>query len=85
MMNNQFHKCSVLLLFFVLFLFKADHVQCSLPFPSLDEGPDIPITQMLLIAPLITTIILAETGNSDLSTEIIMKMTIIHFTPNVHC
>ena len=29
-----------------------------LPFPSLDEGPDIPITQMLLIAPLITTIIL---------------------------
>ena len=83
-MNNQFHKCSVLLLFFVLLWFKADHTQCSLPFPSLDEGPDIPITQMLLIAPLITTIILAETGNSDLSTEIIMKMTIIHFTPNVH-
>ena len=44
--------------FLVLFFFKADHVQCSLPFPSLDEGPDIPITQMLLIAPLITTIIL---------------------------
>ena len=70
--------------FLVLFFFKADHVQCSLPFPSLDEGPDIPITQMLLIAPLITTIILAETGNSDLSTEVIMKMTIIHFAPDVN-
>ena len=75
-----------LLSFFCFVLFKADHVQCSLPLSfswwrsGYSDHPDA--THCSLDH---HHYIAAETGNSDLGTEIIMKMKITYFTPDVHC